>query len=40
MAMKKPNSATANQPTASRITATGYRNTISMSKTMKSIAVR
>jgi hypothetical protein len=38
--MKKRNSERANQPTSFRTTATGYRNTISMSKTMNSIAVR
>ena len=40
IAMKKRNSQNANQATSLSTTAIGYRNTISMSKTMKSIAVR
>ena len=38
--MKNANSANPNHASWWRITASGYRNTISMSKTMKSIAVR
>jgi len=40
MITKKRNSMNPNQPSAFSCTASGYRNTISMSKTMKSIAVR
>ena len=40
IAMKTRNSVTANQPSFSSTSARGYRNTISMSKRMKSIAVR
>ena len=38
--MKNASSEKPNHPRACSCTASGYRNTISMSKTMKSIAVR